>query len=114
MIRLALSVAMLTANVSGAAAEGNSARFLNRTGETIVHLQLAPAGARSFGGELCKNDDEGQVDHNEKLNLVGVKSGRYDIRLADKKGHVCTVRNIDVREGEQFVLHAQDLTTCGK
>lgn len=113
MRSLVLSCAILTDSLCGAAAEGKSARFLNRTGETIVHFYLAPAGTRSFGDDLCTNDDEGEVDHNEKLNLVGVKSGRYDVKLADKNGRVCVIRNIGVREGEQFVIHERDLTACG-
>jgi len=114
MRSLVLSCLLLSASLCAAVAEGRSARFLNRTGETVVHFQLAPAGTKSFGDDLCRNDDEGEVDHNEKLNLVGVKSGRYDVKLADKAGRVCIVRNIELREGEQFAIHAQDLATCGK
>jgi hypothetical protein len=37
------------------------------------------------------------------MTLVGVKSGRYDIRVADKSGRVCVARNVDLKEGAQFV-----------
>jgi hypothetical protein len=99
---------------SAAAEEGKSPRFLNRTGQTVVKLQLAPAGTKAWGSDQCANDDEGEVDHNEKLTLVGVKSGHYDMKIADKNGRVCVVKNVDVKEGTQFSIKEQDLTDCGK
>lgn len=89
-------------------------RFLNRTGQTVVKMQLAPVGTKSWGPDQCKNDDEGEVDHNERMTLVGVKSGRYDIRLADKNGRVCIAKNIDLKEGTQFVVRDTDLADCTK
>jgi hypothetical protein len=74
----------------------------------------APAGTKAWGPDQCANDDEGEVDHNEKLTLVGVKSGRYDMKIADKNGRVCVVKNVDVKEGNQFSIKEQDLTDCGK
>ena len=76
--------------------------------------QLAPAGTKIWGPDQCVNDDEGEVDHNEKLTLVGVKSGRYDMRMGDKNGRVCFVRNVDLKEGSQFSIKELDLTDCGK
>jgi hypothetical protein len=96
------------------AEEAKGPRFLNRTGQTVVKLQLAPAGTRAWGPDQCANDDEGEVDHNEKLTLVGVKSGRYDMKIADKNGRVCVVKNVDLKEGTQFSIKEQDLTDCGK
>ena len=97
-----------------AAEEGKGPRFLNRTGQTVVKLQLAPAGTKAWGPDQCANDDEGEVDHNEKLTLVGVKSGHYDMKIADKNGRVCVVRNVDLKEGTQFSIKEQDLIDCGK
>ena len=61
-----------------------------------------------------QDDDEGEIDHNERMTLVGVKSGHYDIKLADKSGRVCVAKNIDLKEGAQFVVRDTDLTECGK
>jgi len=96
------------------AQEARGPRFLNRTGQTVVKLQLAPTGTKIWGPDQCANDDEGEVDHNEKLTLAGVKSGRYDMRIADKNGRVCFVKNVDLKEGAQFSIKEQDLTDCGK
>lgn len=95
-----------------AMADGKGPRFLNRTGQTIVKLQLAPAGTTAWGPDQCANDDEGAVDHNEKLTLTGVASGRYDLKIAEKNGRVCVAKNIDIKEGAQFSVKEQDLTNC--
>jgi hypothetical protein len=48
------------------------------------------------------------------MTLVGVKSGHYDIKLADKSGRVCVAKNVDLKEGAQFVVKDTDLTECTK
>ena len=65
-------------------AQAGSLKFLNRTGVTIVNLQFAPPGSGAWGPNQCKNDDEGEVDHNERLTLTGIQAGRYDVKLGDK------------------------------
>ena len=108
-----ITALVLTCSVA-LAQEARAPRFLNRTGQTIVKLQLAPVGTKIWGPNQCANDDEGEVDHNEKLTLVGIKSGRYDMRIADKNGRVCLVKGVDVKEGAQFSIKEQDLADCGK
>jgi hypothetical protein len=107
-------VTVALASSAALAQEARGPRFLNRTGQTVVKLQLAPTGTKRWGPDQCVNDDEGEVDHNEKLTLVGVKSGRYDLRIAEKNGRVCFVKNVDLREGAQFSVKEQDLTGCDK
>jgi hypothetical protein len=87
-------------------------KFLNRTGVTIVNLQFAPLGSGAWGPNQCKNDDEGEVDHNERLTLTGIQAGRYDVKLGDKKGRVCTIKNVDVQEGNPVIVREQDLASC--
>jgi hypothetical protein len=36
------------------------------------------------------------------------------MKIADKNGRVCVVKNVDVKEGTQFSIKEQDLTDCGK
>jgi hypothetical protein len=106
-----LAILMLTCAV---ARGDDGPLFLNRTGQTVVKMQLAPTGSKSWGPDQCKNDDEGEIDHNERMTLVGVKSGHYDIKLADKSGRVCVAKNVDLKEGAQFVVKDTDLTECNK
>ena len=93
-------------------AQAGSLKFLNRTGVTIVNLQFAPPGSAAWGPNQCKNDDEGEVDHNERLALTGLQAGRYDVKLGDKKGRVCTIKNVDVQEGNPVIIREQDLASC--
>ncbi len=106
-----LAILMMTGAVARA---DDGPRFLNRTGQTVVKLQLAPVGSKAWGPDQCKNDDEGEVDHNERMTLVGVKSGHYDIRVADKSGRVCVAKNVGLEVGTQFVVRDTDLTECTK
>ena len=109
---LILAVSLSLAGAAALAEDGP--RFLNRTGQTIVKLQLAPVGTQKWGPNQCEHDDEGAVDHNEKLTLVGVPSGHYDMKIADKNGRVCIAKNVAVTDGSQLVVKEQDLTGCGK
>ena len=93
-------------------AQAGSFKFLNRTGVTIVNLQFASPGSGAWGPNQCKNDDEGEVDHNERLTLTGIQAGRYDVKLGDKKGRACTIKNVDVQEGNPVIIREQDLASC--
>jgi len=111
---LLVSIGLLLAG-SAAVAEGNALLFLNRVGETIVHLQLAPAGTTKWGPDQCQYEDDKSIEHNEKIPLTGVMPGRYDIRFTDLKGRACTVRNIDVKDGALVVLRENELPAeCAK
>jgi len=110
---LVITSALLVLAGSAASAE-DGPRFLNRTGQTIIKMQLAAVGTKNWSADQCKNDDEGEVDHNERMTLVGIKSGHYDIKLADKAGRVCVAKNVDLKEGAQFVVRDTDLTECSK
>jgi hypothetical protein len=110
-------VAMLTlAGLIPAAlgAEGKGIRFWNLTSSTIKNLYLSPAGKDAFGPDLCANDPDGAVDHDERLKLTGLAPGRYDLKLADNTGRVCVVRNITVEANKVFSVQEQDLTECTK
>jgi hypothetical protein len=38
--------------------------------------------------------------------------GRYDVKLSDKTGRVCIVRNVAVQEGAVFSIEEKQLTDC--
>jgi hypothetical protein len=88
--------------------------LLELTVYTITALQMSPAGMDQWGINQCKNDRDGTVDHDERLRITDVKPGRYDVKIADKIGRVCIVRNIDVKEGAVFTIEEKQLTECGK
>jgi hypothetical protein len=106
-----LSLLLIAQAAQGAARKG--VRFWNLTSSTVTRLQLAPAGTQSFGPDQCQNDPDGAVDHDERLRLVGVAPGRYDVKLADKAGRVCVVRNLAIEDDKVFSITEADLTDCG-
>ena len=79
---------------------------------TITTLQMSPTGKDSWGPDQCKNDRDGTVDHDERLRITGVEPGRYDVKLSDKTGRVCIVRNVEVRESAVFSIEEKQLTDC--
>ncbi|HET7849073.1 MAG TPA: hypothetical protein VFL51_08425 [Pseudolabrys sp.] len=111
LVVASIAVALVSA---AAMAQGKRTRFWNLTLYTVTSLQLSPAGEQKWGPNQCTNDTDGTVDHDERLNVTGVKTGRYDVRLADRTGRVCTVHNIDVKEGAIFTIEEKQLTDCRK
>ncbi len=110
----AMSFAFLA--LAAAAVAADRMRFWNTTSFTITRLYLAPAGTTQWGPDQCANDPDGAVDADERLTLRDIAPGRYDVKLADKKGRVCVVRNVDVKSGKPyaFSISDSDLTDCSK
>jgi hypothetical protein len=99
---------------SAVAQDRKGIRFWNLTLYTITALQLSPAGADMWGPDQCRNDRDGTVDHDERLRITGIEPGRYDVKLADKIGRSCIVRNVEVKDGAVFAIEEKQLTDCGR
>lgn len=112
--RLAAGLVLMVACGGALAASDKPTRFWNLTGETVTHLYLAPAGTERWGGDECRNDPDGAVDFDERLRLSPIASGRYDVKLADKSGRSCLVRNVDIKSGAVFSIGKEELTECGR
>src|SRR5256886_16549351 len=63
-----------------------------------------PTNARMIGME--------PVDHDERLRITGIEPGRYDVKLVDKMGRVCIVRDVEVEDGAVFSIEEKHLTDC--
>ena len=87
-------------------------RFWNLTANTVNQFYLSPAGTDTWGPNQCKNDKDGEVDHNERLRITGVQTGRYDAKLHDERGRVCLVRGIEIKDGAIFSIEEKDLKDC--
>src|SRR5215831_4224101 len=100
--------------LSSAATAAERLRFWNLTNFTIKELHLAPAGTTDWGPDQCKNDPDGAVDVDERLTLKNVVPGRYNVKVVDKKGRLCIVRDVDVldRKSYAFSISERDLTDC--
>jgi hypothetical protein len=113
MIKAAAFVALLVAVVPTAAMAKNT-RFWNLTANTITSLQFSPLGKNEWGPNQTDNDSDRSVDHDERLKITGVASGAYDVKLVDKSGRSCVVRNIQLKEGSVFTIEEKDLLDCSK
>jgi hypothetical protein len=114
MYRVAFLILALAAGTSAALAQGRPPRFWNLTGETISEFYLAPVGTTDWGGNQCKNDKDGTVDPDERLNITGVQPGSYDVKLKDVKGRVCVVHDVKVEAAQIFSIEEKDLTSCDR
>jgi hypothetical protein len=105
----ALTLALCSAT---AAQQRRGMRFWNLTRYAITTLQMSPAGQNVWGPNQCANDRDGEVDHDERLRITGVTTGRYDVRFTDKGGRTCVVTQIDVKDDEIFSIEEKDLADC--
>lgn len=90
--------------------------FWNLTTSIVTNLQMAPAGTEAWSANQCTNDPDGVVDSDERLKITGIEPGRYDVKLTEKSGRTCIVRNVDVKSGGRyaFAISEQDLKDCGR
>ena len=109
---LLASIAFALVGSSLAAQDRKGIRFWNLTLHTITTFQMSPAEENIWGPDQCKNDRDGTVDHDERLRITGIEPGRYDVKLADKLGRVCIVRNVEVKDGAVFSIDEKQLTDC--
>lgn len=98
--------------IMGDAGAASSTRFWNLTSGTIKEFRLAPAGSTSFGKNQCENDKDGTVDHDERLQIIGIASGRYDAKIVYATGRACMARGLEVKEGKVFSIDDHDLKDC--
>ena len=61
---------------------------------------------------VIENDPDAAVDHDERLDVTGVASGRYDAKIVYASGKACMARGVEVKEGKVFSLDDHDLTDC--
>jgi hypothetical protein len=100
------------ASVASDASAAKGTRFWNLTSGTIKEFRLAPAGTTDFGKNQCENDKDGTVDHDERLPILGIASGRYDARVIYVSGKTCMARGLEVKEGKVFSIDDHDLKDC--
>jgi len=109
---VATAVGMLCS--SAGAQDRRGTRLWNLTLYTLTNVQLSPPGQNAWGKNQCENDPDGTVDHDERLRITGIAAGRYDVKLADKIGRVCIVRNVEVQDTKVFTIEEKQLTECQK
>ncbi len=89
--------------------------FWNQTEHEMVAVYLAPPGTTAWGPNLVLNDviDYATSD-DERLRIPGVAPGVYDVKLVDRQGQTCIVRNVTVKGTGKvaFAIAEEQLTNC--
>jgi hypothetical protein len=112
MRRIGLAMILAGGAATAVAAE-KPTQFWNLTSGAIVSLRLAHAGKDAYGDNVAVGDPDG-VDHDERVRIATLPSGRYDLELRYKNGRVCFVRHMKVETGKVFSVEDKDLTACNK
>ena len=110
MKRIGLAVVLVT---SAASAADKPTQFWNLTSGTIASLRLAHEGQDAYGDNVAFGDADG-VDHDERVKIESLPSGRYDLELRFKGGRVCFARRVKVETGKVFSVEDKDLTACNR
>jgi hypothetical protein len=85
----------------------------NLTSATIVGFKLSHAGSGEYGENLAASDADG-VDHDERLKINDIPTGRYDAELKYKNGRTCFARNVEIVAGKVFSIEDKSLTACSR
>jgi hypothetical protein len=115
MRRMLIAICLISAAAPGAIiAQGKGIRFWNLTTATISGFQLSPAGKDEWGSNQTLNDRDKEVDHDERLRIMGVEPGRYDAKVSYRDSRQCFVRDIDIKADAVFSISDKDLRDCNK
>ena len=82
------------------------------TAATFTGVYLAPEGTGDWGGNQALNDKDKSVDPSERLPIAGIRHGRFDVKLVDRKGRTCFARGIDLSKDTTFEIRDKNLTEC--
>lgn len=114
MRKYPVAAAFLLCLAASAIAAGKPTRFWNLTSATVTELRLAPAGGQDFGENLCLNDKDKSVDHDERLAIPDAASGVYDVKIGFADGRVCRATHVAIEAGGVFSIEDKDLSGCAK
>lgn len=114
-ISMLVSLALLAcAGAALAQGKGKGIRLWNLTTATISGFQLSPAGKNEWGANQTLNDKDKEVDHDERLRIIGIEPGRYDAKVSYPDARQCLVRDIEIRADAVFSIADNDLKDCNK
>jgi hypothetical protein len=101
-MRAFLAATLLFAMAATAQAADYYVEITNRTGYTILYLNVSPAKSTSWEEDVLGNSvlPNGQT---RRVDLYGYTSPIFDIRLTDEDGDTYTFFNIDVSRQDLVV-----------
>jgi uncharacterized lipoprotein YmbA len=118
-VRIVVAGALIALTISlpnelAAQSQAKGIRLWNLTTATISGFQLSPAGKTEWGPNQALNDKDGEVDHDERLHIIGVEPGRYDAKVSYRNSRQCLVRDIEIKRDAVFSIADKDLKDCNK
>jgi hypothetical protein len=89
-------------------------QFWNQTSHEFTGVYLAPVGSAKWGPNQTDNDEDHSVQADERLKIVGVAPGHYDVKLVDTRGQTCIVKDVEVKGTGRvaFAIEESQLTSC--
>jgi hypothetical protein len=100
-----LFIAVSVMGAAGARSQPSGVlKFWNLASSTITKLYIAPLGTAHWSSNLCLSDPDHAVDPDERLAMVGVKSGKYNVRVVDKDKRACLFHNVLIRPNGPYAL----------
>ena len=80
------------------------------------HFGISALSARKerLGPNQTLNDKDKEVDHDERLRIIGVQPGRYDAKVGYRGAKHCFVRDIEIKADAIFSIADKDLKDCNK
>jgi hypothetical protein len=109
---LAVALAALLGAAAPAWAAEKFFAFNLTTATDIVGLFLAPEGTQDWGPNQALNDADSVLQPSERLKLIGLQRGRFDVKLQDRAGHICIKHGIDLTRDPTFDVRDADLADC--
>jgi len=82
------------------------------TSTEFTGVFLAPVGTETWGANQALNDKDKSLETSERLPLIGISRGKFDVKLQDRKGHVCVKRGVDLTRDTSFDIRDADLAGC--
>jgi hypothetical protein len=79
-------------------------RFWNLTAATVVGVYVAPVGTQQWSGNLCLSDPDHTVESDERIDMVGVTAGIYDVRVVDQNKRTCVFHHATLRASGAYAL----------
>ena len=113
MKRAWIWLAAAAASATSAGADEKPTQFWNLTSQTVIALRLSHEGSGEYGPNIADADADG-VDHDERLKITDLPTGRYDVQLKFKGGRTCFARRMAVVTGKVFSVEDRDLKDCAK
>jgi hypothetical protein len=115
MLRTLIAICLLAiVSPGGVMAQGKGTRLWNLTSKTISGFELSPSGKNTWGPNQTLNDKDKEVDHDERLRITGVATGRYDAKVSYPDGRQCFVRDFEIKADAVFSISDKDLKDCNK